>query len=444
MKLINKNQSKIKSSTSEKIVRTSATLMTIVWIFMLFFPIYWLVITSFKDASDAFADPPSFVPTTSDDYEIILDYEEATWQGLGEQERKEEMNVVLWSVFREHATDKVGQLKVYACVDNEIVGSAVLQKSSYTLNRTRIWDSNSKLTAEDIVFRMNAIDELDAVTYNTLSEITDESKQKSNEITKEILRECEQLEAHISGNVEEVFWHNNWTNFLQNYIAAWEYPISQGIEGGLWNACKNSIILAVGVVLGQWIVCGLAGYSLSKLFSKRTSRKIMIVFLASSMIPTTTTIVTTYLALQKIGMAESVWGVMIPMFCSSSNILLFKSNFDGIPTEMLEAARVDGASEMTIFMRMIIPLSKPIFATIGILTFGGAWGEFFWSNIILRDRSQFTVPMVLKILFASGGANMNYPMMMAMSLIISVPTILIMIFGQKHLSKGMVFTGLKG
>ena len=444
MKLINKNQNKIKSSKSEKTVRTLATLLTVFWIFMLFFPIYWLVITSFKDASDAFADPPSFVPTTSDDYEIILDYEEATWNGLSEQERKEEMNVVLWSVFREHAADKVGQLKVYACLDDEIVGSAVLQKSSYTLNKTRIWDSNSKLTAEDIVFRMGAIDEFKAVNYNTLSEFVDESEQKSNEITKEIFQECEQLEVDINGKVEKVFWHNNWRNFLQNYIAAWEYPISQGIEGGLWSACKNSLILSVGVVLGQWIVCGLAGYSLSKLFSSRTSRKILIVFLASSMIPTTTTIVTTYLALQKIGLADSVWGVMIPMFCSASNILLFKSNFDGIPTEMVEAARVDGASELDIFARLIMPLCKPIFATIGLLTFGSGWGEFFWSNIILRDRSQFTVPMVLKILFSTGGASMNYPMMMAMSLIISVPTILIMIFGNKHLAKGMVFTGLKG
>ena len=91
-----------------------------------------------------------------------------------------------------------------------------------------------------------------------------------------------------------------------------------------------------------------------------------------------------------------------------------------------------------------MPVSRPIFMTIALLTFSAGWGEFFWSMLILRDQSQFTVPLVMRVVLGTGGQSANYAMIMAMSLIVSVPTIIVFILGQKDLQKGMVYTGLKG
>lgn len=439
-----KNKNKIKCSASERFVHWLSAFLTIFWLVCLFFPIYWLIITSFKDTSDAFADPPSFVPSTSDDYNIFVEYDEETWEQLSTEDFQKDMNILLWSNYNDNLANKVGQIKVYALCNDEIAGSAVLQKSSYTLNVSRLWDTNGDLTPDIIAEALNRINDLKAVKYNTLDTLPREEKLKTNETTDNMTHLTESYESELNCQLIEVTMNENWKNFIQNYLAAWEYPISQGIEGGLPQAIKNSCVIAFSIVFGQWLVCGLAGYALSKILTPKWGRRIMLVFLATSMIPTTVTIVASYLALQKIGISENVLGVIIPMVCSAGNILLFKSNFDGIPTEMVEAARIDGASELGVFARIIMPNSKPIFVTIGLLTFGSGWGEFFWSNIILRDRAQFTVPMVLRILYSTSGATTNYPMLMAMSLIISVPTILIMIFGQKDLSKGMVYTGLKG
>lgn len=441
---MSKRKNKIKASPSERFVHWTAAILTCFWIFCLFFPIYWLIITSFKDNSEAFAEPPSFIPNTSDDYNIFVEYDDAVWQSLSKEDFQKDMNILLWSNYKENANQKIGRLKVYAYCNDELVGSAVLGKSSFTLNVSRIWDTSGGLTPDLISDEIGRINELNSIKYNTLKKAPDENKQQTNEVTASMGELINTYPTELHCRLTGVTWNENWKNFAQNYIAAWQYPISQGIEGGLPQAIKNSAIIAFSIVFGQWIVCGLSGYALSKIFSPKWGRRIMLIFLASSMIPTTVTIVASYLCLQKIGISENMFGVILPLVCSAGNILLFKGNFDGIPTEMIEAARIDGASELGVFARIVMPISKPIFVTIGLLTFGCGWGEFFWSNIILRDRAQFTVPMVLKILYSAGGAALNYPMLMAMSLIISVPTILIMVFGQKDLSKGMVYTGLKG
>lgn len=439
-----KKKNKIKYSASEHFVHWTAGILTLFWIFCLFFPIYWLVITSFKDTSDALAETPSFVPSTSDDYNILVEYDEEVWKQLDTEDFQEDMNILLWSNFRANTSGKIGELKVYAFCNDELVGSAVLPKSSYTLNITRIFDTTGQFTPDIIKEGLSKINELTAVKYNTLSKLPSENKLRTDETTETMTQLIREYQSDLNCRLIKVNANDDWTNFVQNYIAAWEYPISQGIDGGLPQAIKNSCIIAFSIVFGQWLVCGLAGYSLSKMFSPRWGRRILLAFMATSMVPSTVTIVASYLCLQKIGIAENMLGVILPLTCNAGNILLFKGNFDGIPTEMVEAARIDGASEFGVFARIVMPNSKPIFVTIGLLTFGSGWGEFFWSNIILRDRSQYTVPIVLKTLYGTSGASTNYPMLMAMSLIISVPTILIMIFGQKDLSKGMVYTGLKG
>lgn len=429
--------------TSERIVRTLAVAITLFYFLLLYFPIYYLFITSVKDGADVYADPPILYPSTSHDYYFVVDYDKDVWDNMSESEKQTDQNIVLWSNFREFTAERIGQMKVVCRVDGEIVGSAVLEKQSYNYNRPRIWLTGKLLSADMIAPKLEEINEKNAVTYNQVTKIPKESKWLYDQGIPEMIESVANYQNDISGNVSEVFRCVNWGNVKQNFVAAWEYPKSAGIPGGLLSPVKNSLKIAILMVGLRLVVCGMAGYALSMLYSKRAAKNVMLAFMATSMIPTTVTIMAAYVALMRIGLDTSIWGVILPSVAGASDILLFKGNFDGIPRDLVDAAYIDGATEGQVLTRVVLPLSRPIFMTIGLTGFTGAWAEFFWSNIILRDRADFTVPMLMKFIYASDG-GIDYPMLMAMSLIVSIPTIIIMIIGHKDLSKGMVFTGLKG
>lgn len=433
---------KIKSTPSEKIVHFLAGALTIFYVFMLFFPIYWCVITSMKDPLDALKEPPSFVPTTPYEYDVVIEYTADEWQGIDSKAFKDDANVVTWTSFFNSARARMGICRVYAVVDGQVKASATLRKSTYSLRYATIWDQNLELSAEAILEKTDKVEEFECIKYTEVSKLPDTSR--TSDITKMLTDKYELSKNVINGTIKSVSFRNNIWTFVENYIAAWNYPKSVGLEGGLPQALLNSMKISVGAVLGQWVVCGLAGYSLSKLMPKRWGRRALLVFFLTSMVPATVTTVATYLTLETLGLSTSFWGVILPMFASASNMMLFKGFFDGIHNDLCDAARLDGCSDMSIFTRICLPLSKPIFVTVGLLVFPVGFRDFFWSMIILRERSQFTVPLVSKIFLQSSGSSASYTMMMAFGLLISIPSILTMILGQKDLSKGMNFSGLKG
>lgn len=432
----------IKFTPSERIVHFLATVLTIFYALMLFFPIYWCIITSMKDPVDALKEPPSFVPTTPYEYDIVLEYSADEWDGMDSVTFKKDANVITWTAFFNSANARMGICRVYAVVDGTVQASATLRKSTYNLRYTTIWDQNLELSAQSILERVEKAEELGCVKYKSVSKLP--GTGNTSDITDLLTEKYQQSRDLIHGKVQSVSFRNNFWTFAENYIAAWEYPKSIGMEGGLPQALLNSLKISVGAVIGQWVVCGLAGYSLSKLMPKRWGRRALLAFFLTSMVPSTVTTVATYLTLQSLGLATSFWGVILPMLANASNMMLFKGFFDGIHKDLCDAARLDGCSDMSIFTRICLPLSKPIFVTIGLLAFPAGFGDFFWSMIILRDQSQFTVPLVSKVILQSSGSSASYTMMMAFGLIISVPSILMMILGQKDLNKGMNFSGLKG
>lgn len=440
--MFKRNKNRVKYTLSEKIVHFLATLLTLFWMFMLFFPIYWCVITSMKDPADALLEPPSFVPTTPYEYDVVLEYTPEQWNGIKSDTFKEDANVITWTGFFNSANARMGICRVYAVVDGEVEASATLRRSTYTLRYTQIWDQNLKLSAESIIDRIDKAEEIGCLSYKNVSKLP--KTNQTNDITLTLTEAYEECRDNLHGTVKSVSVRNNIWTFAENYIAAWDYPISLGIEGGLPKAVFNSMKISMGAVLGNWVVCGLAGYALSKLMPKRMGRKALLLFFLTSMVPSTVTTVATYLILEKIGLATSFWGVILPMIANASNIMLFKGFFDGIHNDLCDAARLDGCNDLSIFGRICLPLSKPIFMTIGLLTFPVGFNDFFWSMLILRERQQFTVPLVSKILLQASGGQASYTMMMAFGLIISIPSILMMIIGQKDLNKGMNFSGLKG
>ena len=187
-------------------------------------------------------------------------------------------------------------------------------------------------------------------------------------------------------------------------------------------------------------------YAMARLVSAKTSRILMVFAILTMMIPSIVIVLPLYGMIERLQLKNNLIAVILPAVPSAMNLFLFKNFFEGIPNDLNEAARVDGASELRIFFQLYVPLSVPIFSVVAMLTFTGAWNEFFWPSLVLNQEPYMTLPVIINALMNAPGSSglRDYPLSMAMSVIAAVPIFIVFLFFQKYLTEGMVFTGLKG
>jgi multiple sugar transport system permease protein len=202
---------------------------------------------------------------------------------------------------------------------------------------------------------------------------------------------------------------------------------------------KNTIIIVLCSFVGLFFNA-MAGYAFAK-YKFKGRDKLFYLVLATMMIPGQVTMIPVYLILNQMGLTNTMAGVVLPGLVGAFSIFLFRQFMSTIPDELLEAARLDGASEFRVFMQLILPISKPIMAVQGILTFIAGWNSFLWPLIIANDESLYTLSVGLSLLKGQYGGN--FALQMAGSTFMVVPIVIIFIIFQKHIIEGYTISGMK-
>ena len=203
----------------------------------------------------------------------------------------------------------------------------------------------------------------------------------------------------------------------------------------------NSILVAVSVTIGQLITCSLGGFAFSRLrFPGRDN--VFFLYLATLMIPGTVLTIPIYLLLRSYHLLDTYQGVILPGLFSAYGTFLLRQFFLTIPTDLEDAARIDGAGSFGVYLRIILPLSGPALAALATFVFIGSWNDFFWPSIVLTDPNRLTLPVGLALF--NDLYFVEYGRLMAGSTISIVPAIFMYLFFQKFITKGIVMTGLKG
>jgi len=205
----------------------------------------------------------------------------------------------------------------------------------------------------------------------------------------------------------------------------------------------NSFIIVLGSVLGNLVSCSLAAYAFARL-NFRFRGLWFAIMLMSIMLPIHVIIVPQYVLFSELGWINTFLPLSVPKLLATDAFFVFLmvQFFRGIPRELDEAARIDGAGHGRIFFRVILPLSLPALATTAIFTFIWTWNDFFSQLIFLTDPEMYTVPIALRSFLDSTGESSWGPMF-AMSIVSLIPLFLIFLFGQKYLVKGFATTGIK-
>ncbi len=229
-----------------------------------------------------------------------------------------------------------------------------------------------------------------------------------------------------------VQWIPNPVNWL-SYIQAWQ---AQDFARYFFN----STFVAMAITLGNLLLASLAGYSLCK-FRYRGRGILFLLILSTMMLPLEVTMVPLFLIIKQLDWANSYQGLIVPFLVDGFGVFLMRQYLQSIPNDLIEAARIDGASELRIFAQIVMPLCKPALAALGVFTFREAWDMYIWPLIIVTKDSLRTVPLGISLFMSNYGTA--WDQLMAIATIGTLPMILLFFFLQRSFIQGIAITGLK-
>lgn len=238
-------------------------------------------------------------------------------------------------------------------------------------------------------------------------------------------------------NTNEVFSYN-WLPTIwkwENYRHVWgDSQIS------MLKSYYNSLIIVAFGSLGQLTVASLAAYAFAKI-NLRGKNIIFTLFLASLMIPTQVTIIPRFMLFFEMGLYNTLWSIILPAWFSGSAIFLLRQFYLTLPNDLMEAAKIDGASHFKIFSRIMMPLTKPAMVSVLVLSFILLWNEYLDPLVFLTDKKMYTVSLAIRFYLFDDAQRYELTMAAATSAI--VPIAAVFVFCQKYFVEGIATSGLK-
>jgi len=202
----------------------------------------------------------------------------------------------------------------------------------------------------------------------------------------------------------------------------------------MWLFYRNSLIITLSTVFWKLLICSLAAYPLARM--KFTGSKLVFgVIIATMVLPSEVNFLTNFITLTKLGLVNTYTGVILPNVVNAVSILLLKQAFEEVPQDLIDAARVDGASEWIIFWKVMLPLIAPWLATVGILSAVEAWNEYIWPSIVLSKPESF--PLSAGVLYLRGTFGSSTRVVAAGTILTIVPVLIAFLFTQRFFMRGM-------
>ena len=222
----------------------------------------------------------------------------------------------------------------------------------------------------------------------------------------------------------------------KNYVDVWTDP-----EVSMLNAFGNTAFITIVSTVAQLIIASLAAYAFAKIRFKGKGI-VFGMFLCTMMMPTEVTIVPRFMLFRTVGLYNNLWSVILPHFFNASSIFMLRQFYMGLPDDLMEAAKIDGASHSQIFVRIMMPLTKSALISLAMLSFISCWNEYMAPLIFLAKKNLYTISQVIRWYMLDDLQRYDLNMAAATSAI--VPILILFIFCQKYFVEGIATSGVKG
>ncbi len=242
---------------------------------------------------------------------------------------------------------------------------------------------------------------------------------------------------------EEIVVNINQRERIEEIKLAWENyydPLVELDNFDFFTYLKNSVVVTSVATLITLVINSMAAFALSK-YQFKGRDAIFVLFISTLMIPITVILVPVFLVITSIGWKNNLWGVIIPGAATPTGIFLLRQYMLTIPDELLDAARIDGASEWHIYWRIILPLARPALAVLAIFSVMWRWNDFLWPLIVLSQNDLFTLQVGLNAF--QGELQIQWHYVLAMTVVTLLPITLVFAFLQRFITTGIATTGMK-
>jgi lactose/L-arabinose transport system permease protein len=202
----------------------------------------------------------------------------------------------------------------------------------------------------------------------------------------------------------------------------------------LWKSLGNSFFYAIVQTVVALFICSLAGYGF-ELYHDKYKDLVFSILLLAMMVPQVATMIPLFKMISRMHLLNTVWAFILPVISTPFLIMMFRQNSRSFPVDVLEAARIDGLSEIGIFFRMYMPIMKSTYAAAAVITFMNSWNAYLWPKVVMNDNRAQTMPML--IANVSGGYTVDYGVLMLSVLFCSVPTMVVFFVLQKQFAEGI-------
>ncbi|HET6486614.1 MAG TPA: carbohydrate ABC transporter permease [Spirochaetia bacterium] len=436
-----------------------AVVVTALWVLAGLFPPVWMALSAFKSSYEGTLFPPSFLPRMPQRVSVALAYDggavPSDAEGLLSLVRDDAFTAQ-WTLFDANPRNPMGEVQVSAYVDGREVYQSSLLLFSYYYGRNRIW-SATILDRTQILKHKSDIQDGDTIRLyekglrrwpvgaGPQMPPPVISANKTAADSRDTL-----AGMGMAGTVHSLTTSNAPLRLFDGFIRGWQNvrPEVGPLRWGRYFI--NSAAITAGGILTQWLFTAFAAYGLSRVLRRRASGILTMFFLATMMIPAIATVIPLFLQMQRWGTINTFWSIILPAIPSGFLVYLFKGFFDALPGELFEAARMDGATDFWIFLRLVIPLSTAVFSVVTLMCFLGGWnggGGLMWSSLVLPKEEMHPFPLALyymdKTVPGYGALGQAQNQEMAMTLVASVPTLILFLFFQDRVAKGLVWSGLK-
>lgn len=429
-------------------------IILILWAIVFLFPFFWMVVSSLKNKIDVYDSsllipPLGKVATITMNYDNFLNAHSALTPDELKKQVIEETTVAILYILAHF--QRVYQVNILGISDGKEIFNGHVSRFAVERSNPEYlsWSESKVRHAADKILAQYGVKYYEKGKNLKKEELRYPQKISPSDLGLKIQRELQSL--NLSGRVH-VKMFSSILRMFDTYRMAW------ASVGGMsfWRFFLNSFIYAGGVIVSQVSISALAAYALSRLFSERVSKFLLMFYLATMMLPAMTLFLPLFLMIRNfpfptlpftnipfphINLVNTYWGLILPHTAWGFSIFLFMGFFNQLPKELFEAARIDGASEMTIFWKIVTPLSKPAYAVVTLYTFMAIWMTFLWPYLVCTDQKMWPYTVVL---FYMQGGVIPPNIVMSASVMASIPTVLVFLLSQRFIRKGVAWIGLKG
>ncbi len=444
---------RLKLSASDRTLKITAYIFTALFALLLMYPFFYTVSNSAKDNVKIYDVPPKVMPEAARSLSIVLDY--SGLGTVGEEQLLDKMKrdniLAMFSTLSEYPRDSLFEIKTYGVRDGKTVFYSRAHKMKLELQRDFGVYQGSAVKKEVLLYGDRYVKANEAIGYEFdpagLSRNPDLPKSGSKYDSRLLSMFADTYKtegAYVGSDVttKNALLLESYRYYFQlpSYVYANNHIIARYSFMAFWF---NTLLVIGWAILTQAVLCSLTAFVISRLIGRKAGNAVLLYFLGAMMIPFASIMLPQLVMYKEMGFYNNYAALLLPfLYPFGFFVYLFKGFFDRIPGDYFEAARMDGASNLYLYAKICMPLSKPILSLIVLQTFIGNWNDFFWAWMVTEKQNLWTLNVALYNLSSNGSTKQNF--IMGLSVIMIIPVILLTAFSSKQLKQSFAASGVKG